>query len=92
MQVGVKKLAFSPDDRYLAALGDNNTFIIWDTKDGSAIHTRVYEFPLSVVAWGDILTDQNPKHPAYVIVTANQTNVFINTFEFDLSSMQYYLK
>jgi len=26
---------------------------------------------LSVVAWGDILTDQNPKHPAYVIVTAN---------------------
>jgi hypothetical protein len=27
-----------------------------------------------------------------VVVTANQTNVFINTFEFDLSSMQYYLK
>jgi WD40 repeat protein len=57
MQVCVKKLAFSPDDRYLAALGENNTFIIWDTKDGSAIHTRVYEFPLNVVCWGDILTD-----------------------------------
>jgi WD40 repeat protein len=92
IQVGVKTLAFSPDDRYLAALGENNTFIIWDTRDGSAIHTRVYEFPLSVVAWGDILTDQNPKHPSYIIVTANQTNVFINSLEFDISSMQYYLK
>jgi len=33
MQVCVKKLAFSPDDRFLAALGENNTFIIWDTRD-----------------------------------------------------------
>jgi WD40 repeat protein len=47
------KLAFSPDDRFLAALGANNTFIIWDTRDGSAIHTRVTEFPITVIAWGD---------------------------------------
>ena len=92
MQVGVKRLAFSPDDRYLAALGENNTFIIWDTKDGSAIHTRVYEFPLTVVCGGDIVTDQNPKHPSYIIVTANQTNVYINTLDFDIGSMQYSLK
>jgi len=57
IQVCVKKLAFSPDERFLAALGENNTFIIWDTKDGAAIHTRVFEFPLTVVSWGDILTD-----------------------------------
>ena len=30
MQVAVKRLCFSPDDRFLAALGENNTFIIWD--------------------------------------------------------------
>lgn len=92
MQVCVKKLAFSPDDRFLAALGENNTFIIWDTRDGAAIHTRVYEFPLLMLCWGDILTDQNPKHPSYVLVTANQNNVFINTLLFDISSMQYFLK
>jgi WD40 repeat protein len=34
MQICVKKMTFSPDDRFLAALGENNTFIIWDTKDG----------------------------------------------------------
>lgn len=92
MQVCVKKLAFSPDDRFLAALGENNTFIIWDTRDGSAIHTRVYEFAPHTLAWGDILTDQNPKHPSYVLVTCNQTTVLINSLEFDISSMQYYLK
>ena len=57
MQIRVQKLAFSPDERFLAALGENNTFIIWDTRDGAAIHTRVNEFPLTVISWGDILTD-----------------------------------
>ena len=89
MQVCVKKLAFSHDDRFLAALGENNAFIIWDTRYGSAIHTRVFEFPLQVVSWGEISHDQNPKHPSYVLVTANQTNVFINSLEFDIGSMQY---
>ena len=72
MQVAVKKLAFSPDDRFLAALGENNTFIIWDTSDGSAIHTRVTEFPITVIAWGDqVDMTTNPKHPSYTLVTAN---------------------
>ena len=92
MQVQVKRLCFSPDDRFLAALGENNTFIIWDTTDGSSIHTKVSEFPYTVVSWGEIITDQNPKHPTYVLVTANQTNVYINHLEFDISSMQYYLR
>lgn len=92
MQVCVKKLAFSPDDRFLAALGENNTFIIWDTRDGSAIHTRVTEFPITVLAWGDQVDATNPKHPSYTLVTANQTNVFINRLQFEISSMQYILK
>lgn len=92
MQVCVKKLAFSPDDRFLAALGENNTFIIWDTTDGSAIHTRVTEFPITVVAWGDQIDRTNQKHPAYTLVTANQTSVFINKLEFEIAQMQYILK
>ena len=34
----------------------------------------------------------NPKHPSYTLVTANQTNVFMNKLEFEISSMQYILK
>lgn len=57
MQVSVKKLEFSVDDRFLAGLGENNTFIIWDTRDGRPIHTRVFEHPLTILSWGDIMTD-----------------------------------
>ena len=57
IQISVKKLAFSPDDRFLAAIGENNVFIIWDTRDGSAIHTKVSEFPTTLLCWGDILRD-----------------------------------
>lgn len=71
MQGCVQKIAFSPDDHYIAALGENNSFIIWDSRDGSAIHTKVTEFPLTVISWGDMITDVNPKHPSYVLVTAN---------------------
>ena len=71
MQVCVKRLSFSPDNRFLAAIGENNTFIIWDTKDGSAIHTRVTEFPISVATWAGYLDTTNPKHPSYTLVTAN---------------------
>ena len=72
MQVSVKQLAFSKDDTFLAALGENNTFIIWDTRDGSAIHTRVSEFPITAIAWGDSVDlTTNPKHPSYTLCTAN---------------------
>ena len=72
MQICVKKMTFSPDDRFLAALGENNTFIIWDTKDGQAIHTRILEFPFTALAWGDIVDyNTTPKHPSYTLITAN---------------------
>lgn len=30
----VNKLAFSPDEQFLAGIAQNNTFIIWNTRDG----------------------------------------------------------
>jgi WD40 repeat protein len=57
IQVCVKKLTFSPDDRFLAALGENNMFVIWDTRDGSAVHTRFFEFPMHTICWGDLVMD-----------------------------------
>jgi cilia- and flagella-associated protein 52 len=40
-QQNVTRLAFSPDERFLAGIGANNSFIIWDTRDGAPIHTRI---------------------------------------------------
>lgn len=65
----INKLSFSPDDKFLAGIGANNMFCIWNVRDGNPIHTRFTEQPFSVVVWGDILTDVNPKHPSYVLMT-----------------------
>jgi WD40 repeat protein len=89
MQRSVSKLAFSPDERFLAGIGENNTFIVWDTRDGSPIHTRITEQPFTILVWGQMLTEQNPKHPGYTLVTGNTQSVVINKLMFDISSMQY---
>jgi len=47
---------------------------------------------MTICSWGEILTDKNPKHPSYTLVTGNHTGVTINYLEFDISSMQYFLK
>ena len=91
VQDQVLKLQFSPDDKFLACIGANNTFIIWKTQDGQAIHTRCTETPFSVLKWGEMDTAVNPKHPTYTLVTANTNQVTINKLQFDISSMQYFL-
>lgn len=92
LSISVKRLTFSPDDRFLASIGESNIVIIWDTNDGSAIYTRVFETTPMFLSWGDILTEKNPKHPSYIIVAGFQNHVNINTLEFDIASMQYFLK
>ncbi len=87
MQECINKLAFSPDDQFLCGISANNMFCIWNVRDGNPIHTRYFEHPLSIVVWGDILTDQNPKHPTYSLITGNYNQIFINRLEFDISSM-----
>ena len=88
----VNRLQFSPDDKFLACIGQNNTFIIWNVQDGTPIHTRVSEAPFTMLVWGDIISDVNPKHPTYTVISGSHQNVFINKLEFDISSMQYFLK
>lgn len=88
----VNILEFSPDGRYLAGIGQNNCLIIWSTQDAAAIHTRITEIPLTVLSWGDVLTNQNPKYPGYTIILAHQTQVYINKMEYDIASMQYHIK
>ena len=81
-------------------IGENNLLIIWDCTDSTAVHTRYFEFPLTlciivtdiIVSWGPMFTKQGDKHPSYIICTANNKEIFISTFEYDLGSMQYSMK
>lgn len=92
LSISVKRLTFSPDDRYLAAIGESNIIIIWDTSDGSAIYTRIFETTPMFFSWGDMLTEKNPKHPSYILVVGFHNQIKINTLEFDIGSMQYFVK
>lgn len=87
---GVRQLAFSPDDQFLAAYGDNNYFMIWSCRDFGLISSKVSETPLSQICWGEM--KKIGKHPLYTLITTNPGNVFINMLEFDLGSLQYQLK
>lgn len=92
-------LAFSPDDAFLAAVGENNAVIIWDTKTGLPVYTKYSEFPvlqgkdiMRIVCWGPMYGGGGTKHPGYVIVTMTRQQVNINQLDFDIASMQYYFK
>ena len=71
IQECVNRLVFSPDDKFLACIGQNNSFIIWNVQDGTPIHTRVSEVPFTMLTWADVITDVNPKHPTYKIITGS---------------------
>ena len=85
----MNKLAFSPDDRFLACVGQNNTFIIWSTQDGKPIYSRITETPMQLLTWGEMV---GGKHPTYNLITGNSLQVTVNSLEFDISSMQYNLR
>ena len=92
VQTCVNRLVFSPDDRFLACVGQNNTLIVWSTQDGKAIYSRITEAPVSMLTWGALRMDVNPKHPTYSLITGSMNQVSINQLEFDISSMQYNMK
>ena len=41
-------LAFSHDEKFLAASSKNNNFAIWSTKDFSLVHKKVLEVPITL--------------------------------------------
>ena len=90
----VNKLDFSSDGNFLAGLGEDGSVIVWDCKDGVIVHKKGSEFPGMSVAWGPV-RDSNQglagagKHPSYTLISCYSKQVFINYFDFQISSMSY---
>jgi len=81
---GIKTLDFSPDERFLAAVGFDNVFVIWDTQDFSVIFNRIYENSVDLCQWSEM---KEGKHNSYSLVTAINQKVFVNYLVFDVASM-----
>jgi len=86
---GILRLAFSPDERFLLATGDDCLLYIWDMQTGEVVAGKKSPKPITLVAWGAVET--NGRRPTYNLSTAFSTKVFCETLAYDLKQMQYQL-
>ena len=86
---GVVSIDFSPDDRFISALGLDNSFFIWNIETGCKAYNRIFEFNTNLVKWVRLFYINESKYPHYSIIVSNVNNLFHYEFVFELKSMQY---
>lgn len=86
---GVRSIDFSPDDKFISALGLDNSFFIWDTETGNRAYNRVFEFNTNLIRWVRLFYYKDSKYPNYSIIVSNINNLYHYEFVFELKSMQY---
>ena len=94
----VTLLEFSQDDKFLSAMGLNNTFYTWEVAKGNKCFSRVYETPINFILWTcmfkskDTLNNTNSDHYDYTITIGNDQVLYYADFYFELRTMQYNIK
>jgi len=84
----VDNLTFSDDARFLAATGgDNNSFYVWDMQTGEVVASKKYLKPVTSLTWAAV--DTSGRRPSYTLVTATNSQVFINTLAYQVVNMAY---
>lgn len=86
----VKRIEFSPDDRFICALGVDNSLIIWESSNGNRCYHRVFEYNIQMVRWVRMVYED--KHPNYNIILSNINSIYDYYFVYDLKSMQYVMQ
>ena len=89
MTGSVLALAFSPDERYLAALGQNNVLYIWDMQSGEVVVGTQYGSSVGTVKW--IAVDTSSRRPSYTFMVSNKNLVEVSTLRYDVACMKYVL-
>ena len=85
---GVDNLAFSADARFLAATGgSNNSFYVWDMQTGEVVASKKYMKPVTSITWTAV--DTSGRRPVYTLVTATNSQVFVNVLEYQVVNMAY---
>ena len=94
----VNLLEFSQDDKFISAVGQDNTFYTWEVAKGNKCFSRVYETPINFLLWTcmfkskDTLNNQNSEHYDYTITIGNDQVLYYADFYFELRTMQYNIK
>jgi len=85
----VKSIEFSPDDRFVSALGIDNSIFIWESTTGNRCYHRIFEYNTNMIKWVRMVYEEGSKHPNYSIILSNVNTIFHYFFHFELKSMQY---
>jgi WD40 repeat protein len=86
---GILRLAFSPDERFLCATGQDSLLYIWDMQTGELVTGQKNKRPITMVQWGAIIGEG--RRPKYILCTAYGQEVTINTLAYDMRHMNYAL-
>lgn len=86
---GILRLAFSPDERFLVATGDDCLMYVWDMQTGEVVAGKKSPKPITLCTWGAVVG--NGRRPTYNLSTAFSTQVMCNTLQYDLRAMGYQL-
>ena len=94
----VTLLEFSQDDKFLSAVGLDNTFYTWEVEKGNKCFSRVYETPINFILWTcmfkskDTINNQNSDHYDYTITIGKEQMLYYADFYFELRTMHYNIK
>lgn len=86
---GVKQVEFSPDDKFICALGLDNAVFIWESASGYKCYNRVFEINTNLIYWARIAYEPNSKYPNYSLAVSNINNLHHYYFYYDLKSLHY---
>lgn len=83
----ITRLAFSPDDHFLVATGEDCRLVLWDMRTSEVVVTKSFPSPVSLLKWGPI--DESARRPKYSLLYAHSSQLIVNELAYDLSVMQY---
>lgn len=89
LKMGVEVLAFSPDERFLAASSKDAKLYVWDMQTGEILCGRKMSGVVSLLTWGAVV--DAGRRPEYKLAFAAGTALTVGTLAYDVRSMRYEL-
>ena len=89
LHMGIRMLAFSPDERFLAASGEDAVLYVWDMQTGEVMCGRKMAGVVSLLTWGAVVNAG--RRPEYKLAFACGTALTVGTLAYDVKSMRYEL-
>jgi len=85
---GVRALAFSPDEMFLAGSGLDGSLFIWDLQSGELVGNVTSADVTTTLVWGPLVPASNKHRPSYILF-ASHHKVVAYELIYSVGSMTY---